>query len=139
MAKGSGEGGSKGFTNLCAQLAWREFLRLVHRNIGVKTFVLAGAKASEENIRRWRRLDVEEGDLGKDRAAVRATLKRVFLGRTGQSLIDDAVRELSLTGYISNRARQNVASFLTRDLHIDWRTGAEVFECMLVDHDVARI
>jgi deoxyribodipyrimidine photolyase len=38
---------------------------------------------------------------------------------------------------MSNRGRQNVASFLTKDLRADWRIGAELFELLLIDHDVA--
>jgi deoxyribodipyrimidine photo-lyase len=38
---------------------------------------------------------------------------------------------------MSNRGRQNVASFLTKDLKVDWRLGAEWFESLLVDHDAA--
>ncbi len=45
-------------------------------------------------------------------------------------------RELKLTGYMSNRGRQNVASFLIYDLNIDWRLGAHYFESQLIDHDV---
>jgi hypothetical protein len=37
---------------------------------------------------------------------------------------------------MSNRGRQNVASFLTKDLQIDWRLGAEFFESHLIDYDV---
>ena len=47
------------------------------------------------------------------------------------------MRELALSGFTSNRARQNVASFLTKNLGIDWRAGAEWFESLLVDYDVA--
>ena len=45
--------------------------------------------------------------------------------------------ELRSTGWMSNRGRQNVASFLTKDLVVDWRVGAELFELLLIDHDVA--
>lgn len=47
------------------------------------------------------------------------------------------MRELSATGFMSNRGRQNVASFLTKNLGIDWRMGAEWFESMLIDYDPA--
>jgi deoxyribodipyrimidine photo-lyase len=47
------------------------------------------------------------------------------------------MRELLATGFMSNRGRQNVASFLTKNLGIDWRWGAEWFESMLIDYDVA--
>jgi deoxyribodipyrimidine photo-lyase len=46
------------------------------------------------------------------------------------------MRELWHTGFMSNRGRQNVASFLVRDLGLDWRLGAEHFESLLLDHDV---
>jgi deoxyribodipyrimidine photo-lyase len=47
------------------------------------------------------------------------------------------VRELNETGYMSNRGRQNVASFLANNLRIDWRKGAAYFETRLVDYDPA--
>ncbi|KAF3063775.1 putative cryptochrome DASH, mitochondrial [Daldinia childiae] len=52
-------------------------------------------------------------------------------------LIDASQRELLHTGYTSNRARQNVASFLAKHLCIDWRYGAEWYEMLLVDYDVS--
>lgn len=56
---------------------------------------------------------------------------------TGVPFIDAAMLELSSTGWISNRARQNVASFLVKDLGVDWRLGAAWFEHCLIDYDVA--
>jgi len=50
-------------------------------------------------------------------------------GRQGFPLIDANMRELNETGFISNRGRQNVVSFLAQNLNIDWRMGAEIFEC----------
>lgn len=47
------------------------------------------------------------------------------------------MRELAATGFMSNRGRQNVASFLVHDLGIDWRRGAEYFESVLLDSDTA--
>jgi len=52
-------------------------------------------------------------------------------------LIDASQRELYHTGYTSNRARQNVASFLAKHLKIDWRIGAEWYESMLIDYDLS--
>jgi len=57
-------------------------------------------------------------------------------GNTGLPLVDAAMRELINTGYCSNRVRQNVASVLTKDLGIDWRAGAELFQLLLEDHCV---
>ena len=56
-------------------------------------------------------------------------------GLTGYPLVDANMRELFHTGYMSNRGRQNVASFLTKNLGVDWRIGAEWFESRLIDHD----
>lgn len=57
-------------------------------------------------------------------------------GKTGQSFIDANMTELKLTGFMSNRGRQNVASYLCNDLHVDWRYGAAYFEQQLIDYDV---
>jgi deoxyribodipyrimidine photo-lyase len=46
------------------------------------------------------------------------------------------MRELARSGFMSNRGRQIVASFLVRDMGQDWRQGAEHFETHLLDHDV---
>ena len=51
-------------------------------------------------------------------------------------LVDANMRELKATGFQSNRGRQNVCSFLTIDLNMDWRYGAEYFEETLIDYDV---
>ena len=45
------------------------------------------------------------------------------------------IRELNETGFMSNRGRQNVASFLAQNLNVDWRMGTEYFESMLLDYD----
>ena len=58
-------------------------------------------------------------------------------GRTGVPFIDANMTELALTGYISNRGRQNVASFLVNDLNVNWQMGAEYFESILIDYDTA--
>jgi deoxyribodipyrimidine photo-lyase len=58
-------------------------------------------------------------------------------GQTGFPLVDANMRELAATGFMSNRGRQNVASFLTKNLGINWRWGAEWFESLLIDYDVA--
>jgi len=58
-------------------------------------------------------------------------------GETGYPLVDAGMRQLNREGYVHNRPRQNVASFLTKHLLIDWRTGAGYFRKQLVDHDPA--
>ncbi|MEQ9309600.1 MAG: DASH family cryptochrome [Balneolaceae bacterium] len=56
-------------------------------------------------------------------------------GETGFPFIDANMIELNETGFMSNRGRQNVASFLAQNLNIDWRMGAEYFESLLLDYD----
>lgn len=57
-------------------------------------------------------------------------------GQTGHPFVDAGMRELAATGYLSNRMRQIVASYLIHDLACDWRAGAAWFEAQLVDYDV---
>ncbi len=56
--------------------------------------------------------------------------------KTGVDFIDANMTELKLTGFMSNRGRQNAASYLCSDLAIDWRYGAAYFEQQLIDYDV---
>lgn len=72
-----------------------------------------------------------------DCATIANFLERFKAGTTGMGFIDASQRELMHTGYTSNRARQNVASFLAKHLGIDWRYGAEWYEMLLVDYDVS--
>jgi len=58
-------------------------------------------------------------------------------GRTGYPLVDAGMRQLTGEGWMHNRVRMVVASFLTKDLHIDWREGERHFMELLVDGDVA--
>jgi deoxyribodipyrimidine photolyase len=58
-------------------------------------------------------------------------------GQTGFPFVDASMRELIHTGWCSNRGRQNVASFLSKFLHIDWRRGEEFFSSVLIDHNFA--
>jgi deoxyribodipyrimidine photo-lyase len=58
-------------------------------------------------------------------------------GRTGFPIVDAGMRQLATEGYMHNRARLIVASFLTKTLGVDWRAGADHFEELLVDADLA--
>jgi deoxyribodipyrimidine photo-lyase len=105
---------------LIFELLWRDYFWLILRKHGNKLFHRSGIQGidipwqtSKEQFERWR------------------------LGQTGIPLIDANMQELLLTGFMSNRGRQNVASFLTKNLGIDWRWGAEWFESQLIDYDVA--
>jgi len=57
--------------------------------------------------------------------------------RTGYPLVDAAMRQLNQTGYMHNRLRMVVASFLVKDLHVDWRWGEKYFADELNDFDLA--
>jgi deoxyribodipyrimidine photo-lyase len=58
-------------------------------------------------------------------------------GRTGYPIIDAAMRQLSSTGWIHNRARMIVGSFLVKDLLLDWKVGERFFMQHLIDGDPA--
>ena len=60
---------------------------------------------------------------------------RFIQAQTGFPLVDAGVRELITTGYMSNRARRNVASFFVKNLHLPWLLGAQFFEKYLLDYD----
>ena len=66
-----------------------------------------------------------------------SALKRWQQGMTGYPIVDAGMRELWATGYMHNRVRMIVASFLTKHLLIDWRHGADWFLDTLVDADLA--
>ncbi len=59
-------------------------------------------------------------------------------GQTGYPLVDAAMRQLARTGWMHNRARLVVGSFLTKDLHLDWRAGERWFEALLLDGEPAQ-
>jgi deoxyribodipyrimidine photo-lyase len=59
-------------------------------------------------------------------------------GRTGYPIVDAGMRQLAATGWMHNRARLIVASFLVKDLHVDWRRGEAHFMRLLLDGDVAQ-
>lgn len=58
-------------------------------------------------------------------------------GKTGYPIVDAGMRELNQTGYMHNRVRMIVSSFLIKDLHVDWREGEKYFATKLLDNDPA--
>lgn len=102
------------------ELVWREFFRLQHRKWGNRLFQRMGIQRRHKE---W------QSDEGK--------IEAWLTGKTGYPLVDASMRELVATGYTSNRARQNAASFLTQTWHIDWLLGAEWYESQLIDYDSA--
>lgn len=66
-----------------------------------------------------------------------ADFERFATGMTGYPVVDAGMRELRTTGTMHNRARMIVASFMTKDLLLDWRMGEEHFAQYLMDYDLA--
>lgn len=111
-------GSNEGTYWLWFELLWRDYFRFLHLKYG-------------------RRLYLPTGLSGQKKPPHSAKAFEAWcLGETGQNLVDAGMRELSMTGYISNRMRQIVASFLVYDLQCDWRAGAAWFESQLIDYDV---
>ena len=105
------------------ELCWREFFAhvLFHR-----------PDAAREPYRpAWRGFRV---DTGRD-ADLR--FRAWAHGQTGYPIVDAAMRQLLAEGWMHNRARMITASFLVKDLHVDWRRGARWFMAHLVDGDLA--
>lgn len=106
-----------------AELAWREFYA------DVLWHDPASARESMQPFGKELRWD--GGARSQERFGAWAT------GTTGYPLVDAGMRQLLAEGYMHNRARMVVASFLVKDLHLDWRLGARWFMWHLVDGDLA--
>ncbi len=110
--------GSEGGQAFARQLAWRDFFCQL---------LEARPETPRENMRdrrhRWR----------EDPASLAAWKE----GRTGLPIVDAGMRQLLREGFMHNRARLITASFLTKDLYLDWRKGAAHYFDWLVDGDVA--
>ncbi len=114
-------GGEKSTYQLFYGLMWRDFLRFMAKKHGDVIFEEGGIKGSETLPLK------EDYDL----------FQKWIDGKTGVPLIDANMRELKYTGYMSNRGRQNVSSFLVNDLKVSWLMGADYFESVLIDYDPA--
>ena len=131
--KGYGNGENEGTKSIRFELLWRDYMRLCTRKFGPKLFRLGGFKSDDEQ--KWS--NPSRPRDGSTSEEIKDMIERFINGTTGMGLIDASLRELYHTGYTSNRARQNVASFLAKHLKIDWRIGAEWYESMLVDYDLS--
>ncbi len=114
------------------ELLWRDFFRFHSFKYGKSLFYLEGTSVKQyihnraayaSSTTKWK--------------TDKVLFEKWCLGETGYPFVDANMKELNETGWMSNRGRQNVASFLTKDLEIDWRFGAEYFEKMLIDYDCA--
>jgi deoxyribodipyrimidine photo-lyase len=103
-----------------AELIWRDFyFQILHHNPRVEK----NAFKPDYDLIQWNR-DQTVFDAWKE-------------GRTGYPLVDAAMAQLNQTGYMHNRLRMVVASFLIKDLGIDWRWGEKYFADQLNDFDLS--
>ena len=112
---------SKGREAFTRQLAWRDFY----------AHLMADNPSS---VHRALRADYQDVAWLDDGPGLEAWKR----GQTGYPLVDAAMRQLESEGWIHNRVRMVVASFLVKDLLIDWRLGEKWFRRSLLDADVAQ-
>ena len=115
--------GSQGASVWLSELVWRDFYHQIlfhHPQVAERSF------KPEYDAIHW-----EHG------AHAEALFKAWCEGRTGYPLVDAAMAQLNQTGYMHNRLRMVVASFLVKDLGIDWRWGERYFAVHLNDFDLA--
>ena len=105
---------------LVFELLWRDYFRFMMKKYRNKFFMQAGIKNNDS-------------PLANHNSEV---LEKWVDGKTGVDFVDANMLELKHTGFMSNRGRQNVASYLVNDLQLDWRYGAAYFEQQLIDYDV---
>jgi len=105
---------------LVFELLWRDYFRFMMKKHKSKFFKQSGIKNNK--------IQIFKNDIQK--------LQNWIEGKTGVDFVDANMIELKLTGFMSNRGRQNVASYLCNDLKLDWRLGAAYFEQQLIDYDV---
>lgn len=101
------------------ELMWRDFFRFMAKKHGNKIFLPTGTSSiSHVNL-----------DFNPN------IFDRWANGKTGEKFVDANMKELNQTGFMSNRGRQNVASYLVNNLKQNWMAGAEFFESQLIDYD----
>ncbi len=105
------------------ELLWRDYFRFMMKKYSNRFFHQAGIQAETENLNKHNS----------------ETLLTWINGQTSCDFVDANMIELKLTGFMSNRGRQNVASYLCNNLKLDWRYGAAYFEQQLIDYDVCSI
>ncbi len=120
LARAAWERGGRGAESWLSELIWRDFyFMILHHH----PRVVAHAFRPE--------FDGLHFDQDVDRYAAWRQ------GKTGYPLVDAAMRQINSSGYMHNRLRMIVASFLVKDLHIDWRWGERYFARQLNDFDLA--
>jgi deoxyribodipyrimidine photo-lyase len=111
-------GPSPGIDALIYELYWRDYFKFL-------AHVLKQDLFSRQGLRTTAICFEDNADL----------LSAWCKGETGEDFVDANMRELLLTGWMSNRGRQNVASFFAKQLNLDWTQGARWFEDQLIDED----
>ncbi len=104
---------------LIFELIWRDYFKYVSIKHGNKLFKIGGI-LNKEYI--W----------NTNTKAIQQWIN----GETQESFVNANMIELKKTGWMSNRGRQNVASYFAKNLKLDWRIGAAYFESQLIDYDV---
>lgn len=117
---GSTSGGRKGIDTFINELVWREFYYQILSHF---PHAAAGPFRPEFDAIPWHR--------------EKKGFERWKEGTTGYPIVDAAMRQLRDEGWMHNRARMIVASFLTKDLHLNWQWGERYFFAMLTDADHA--
>lgn len=115
------DSGNSGITEWIRQLSWRDFYKHVMTNW--------------PHICMFKPFQLEYDDLEWEYNSDH--FEKWCSGRTGYPIVDAAMRQLNETGYMHNRARMIVASFLSKHLLIDWRYGERYFLEHLIDGDFA--
>jgi len=105
---------------LVFELFWRDYFRFMMKKYHNRFFMQTGIKNNTNYVSK------HDPEL----------LYTWINGTSGVDLVDANMMELKQTGFMSNRGRQIVASFLCNDLKLDWRYGAAYFEQQLIDYDV---
>ena len=105
---------------LVFELLWRDFFRFMFKKHQTKFFMYEGLKSEKVN----------------SKSLNEKLLSQWMNGATPSDFINANMLELQQTGFMSNRGRQNVASYFCNELNMDWRFGAAYFEEQLIDYDV---
>ncbi len=115
--------GPKGHTVFSSEIAWREFYADV---------LFRQPRTAWENLNP--KMDAMPVDTD---AAARRRFDRWAAGETGFGIVDAGMRQLAAIGWMHNRVRMIVASFLVKDMHLPWQWGARWFMQHLIDGDLA--
>ena len=111
------------------ELLWRDYFRFLHLKYGRKLYARQGLRRRDDG-------SIHDALAPLTSSGAKTAFARWTEGNTRNSLVNAGMNELRATGWISNRMRQIVASYLIYDLKLDWRAGAAWFESQLLDYDV---